>query len=213
MIKGLIFDLDGVLAFSDKYHYKSWKAIADEEGIYFDEVINNRLRGVSRMESLEIILENANKIYSNEEKIELATKKNNLYIKYLDELKPSDIYDDTRKTIEKLIDKGYKLSIGSSSKNTLKILEKTDLLKYFKIIIDGNKITHSKPHPEVFVKACMELQLDPLECLVIEDAISGIDAAKSANIKAVGIGDAAKYEKTDYSIKKISDILMILGEK
>ena len=212
MIKGIIFDLDGVLAFSDKYHYKAWKSIADEEGIYFDEIINNRLRGVSRMESLEIILENSNKYYSKEEKIELATKKNNLYVKYLDELKPSDIYIDTRETLEKLIKEGYKLAIGSSSKNTLKILTKTDLLKYFNTIVDGNRITHSKPHPEVFIKARRELKLEPEECLVIEDAFSGIDAAKNALIKAVGIGDASSYKKADYSIKKLSDIFKIIGE-
>ena len=144
MIKGLIFDLDGVLAFSDKYHYLAWKSIADEEGIYFDEIINNRLRGVSRMESLEIILERANKNYTEEEKVALATKKNNLYVQYLDELKPSDIYLDTRETLEYLINKGYKLAIGSSSRNTLKILTKTDLLHYFDVIVDGNKIKNSK---------------------------------------------------------------------
>lgn len=213
MIKGLIFDLDGVLAFSDKYHYLAWKSIADEEGIYFDEIINNRLRGVSRMESLEIILERANKNYTEEEKVALATKKNNLYVQYLDELKPSDIYLDTRETLEYLINKGYKLAIGSSSRNTLKILEKTDLLKYFIAIVDGNKIKNSKPHPEVFIKAKDELGLNEDECLVIEDAFSGIDAANSANIKSVGIGDAKSYSKTVYPIDKISDLLTILGEK
>ena len=211
MIKGIIFDLDGVLAFSDKYHYKAWKYIADQEGIYFDEVINNRLRGVSRMESLDIILEKASKEYSSEEKITLATIKNNLYVEYLDELKPSDIYLDTRRTLEILIEKVYKLAIGSSSRNTLKILTKTDLLKYFNIIVDGNKIKNSKPHPEVFSKAQMEMGLEKEECLVIEDAFSGIDAAKAAGIKAVGIGDASSYEKCDYKIEKLSDILNIIG--
>ena len=153
MIKGIIFDLDGVLAFSDKYHYKAWKYLADQEGIYFDEVINNRLRGVSRMESLDIILERSTKEYTLEEKIRMATIKNDLYVEYLDELKPSDIFEDTRKTLDILLSKGIKLSIGSSSKNTLKILTKTDLLKYFDIIIDGNKISNSKHHPEVFLKA------------------------------------------------------------
>lgn len=212
MIKGIIFDLDGVLAFSDKYHYKAWKYIADKEGIYFDEIINNRLRGVSRMESLEIVLEKAHKVYTSEEKLELANIKNNLYVEYLDELKPSDIHEDTRKALEKMKTEGLKLAIGSSSKNTLKILTKTDLLKYFDAIVDGNKITHSKPHPEVFIKAKEELNLTNDECLVIEDAFSGIDAAKAANIKAVGIGDAASYDRCDYTINKISDILKLIGE-
>lgn len=211
MIKGIIFDLDGVLAFSDKYHYKAWKFIADQENIYFDEVINNRLRGVSRMESLDIILERANKEYSNEEKLRLATIKNDLYVEYLDELKPEDIFFDTRKTLEILLEKGYKLAIGSSSRNTLKILTKTELLKYFNIIVDGNKISNSKPHPEVFLKAQEELELKKDECLVIEDAFSGVDAAKAAGIKAVGIGDAASYDKCDYHIEKLSDILKIIG--
>lgn len=210
MIKGIIFDLDGVLAFSDKYHYKAWKYIADKEGIYFDEIINNRLRGVSRMESLEIILERANKEYSEEEKINLATIKNNLYVEYLDELKPSDIYLDTRKTLDILKEKGYKLAIGSSSRNTLKILTKTDLLHYFDVIVDGNKIKNSKPHPEVFIKAQEELNLLKEECVVIEDAFSGIDAANSAGITSIGIGDAKGYSKCSHTIDKISDILEII---
>ena len=212
MIKGIIFDLDGVLAFSDKYHYKAWKFIADKEGIYFDEIINNRLRGVSRMESLDIILEKASKEYTEEEKLNLATVKNNLYVEYLDELKPSDIYLDTRKTLDILKEKGIKLAIGSSSKNTLKILTKTDLLHYFDVIVDGNKIKNSKPHPEVFLKAKDELNLEKEECLVIEDAFSGVDAAKDGGIKAVGIGDAASYHRCDYKIEKLSDLLKIIEE-
>ena len=212
-LKAIIFDLDGVLAFSDKYHYKAWKYLADQEGIYFDEVINNRLRGVSRMESLDIILERSSKEYTLEEKIRMATIKNDLYVEYLDELKPSDIFEDTRKTLDILLSKGIKLSIGSSSKNTLKILTKTDLLKYFDIIIDGNKISNSKPHPEVFLKAQEALNLTKDECIVIEDAFSGVDAANAAGIKVAGIGDAMNYHKADFKIEKISDILKLIGDE
>ena len=126
MIKGIIFDLDGVLISTDKFHYQAWKSIADEEGIYFDEQINNRLRGVSRMESLDIILEKANKKYTQEEKEALATKKNNLYRELLSSLSPKDLSKDVKAAIKKLYEDGYHLAIGSSSKNTKYILERLD---------------------------------------------------------------------------------------
>ena len=127
MIKAVIFDMDGVLTFTDKYHYICWKKIADKENIYFDEEINNRLRGVSRMDSLNIILEKANKEYSEDEKIKLAEEKNQYYVECLNELKPSDISDDTRNTLTKLKELGIKLSIASSSKNAKLIGTKTDI--------------------------------------------------------------------------------------
>ena len=209
-IKGFIFDLDGVIVFTDKYHYKAWKTMADEMGIYFDEEINNRLRGVSRMESLEIILENYHgEPLSEEKKIELATKKNDIYRNLLETMTRADVSDEVRNTLDSLHQKGIKVALGSSSKNAKFILEKVELLDAFDAISDGTNITNSKPDPEVFVKAADFIHLKPSECAVVEDAFSGIDAAKSGNMYAVAIGDATNYDKADYKINRFSEILNI----
>lgn len=209
-MKAIIFDLDGVLVFTDKYHYMAWKQIADELGIYFDEQINNRLRGVSRMESLEIILENAGiKEYSMQEKEQLATKKNGIYRKLLEQMTPEDVSEEVRMTLEQLRKRGYKLAIGSSSKNTKYILQKVNLMKMFDVISDGTNIEKSKPDPEVFLKAAAYLDICPQDCAVVEDAKAGIDAAKAGKMLAVGIGEAALYEKTDYGIHSFSDLLKL----
>lgn len=208
--KGVIFDLDGVICFTDKYHYKAWKALADKLGIYFDEKINDRLRGISRMASLEIILERSDKEYSEDEKIKFAEEKNDLYRTLLSEMSPSDIAKEVRETLVKLKGRGLKLAIGSSSKNTPLILAKTDAAKYFDAVSDGNNITHSKPDPEVFLKAAQYLGLSPEDCLVVEDAYSGIDAGIAGNFKTAGIGLASGYAAADYSLKKFSDLLDIV---
>lgn len=210
MKKYVIFDLDGVLCFTDKYHYKAWKALADRLGIYFDEQINNRLRGVSRMASLEIILEKATVAYSQEEKEAFATEKNDLYRELLNEMCPDDVTDEVRQTLVILRERGYKLAIGSSSKNTPLILAKTDLAKYFDAVSDGNNITHSKPDPEVFVKAAEYLGAPCEECFVVEDAVAGIQAGKAANMTTIAIGDAASSNIADYNIKLFKDILSIV---
>ena len=212
MIKGIIFDLDGVLISTDKYHYQAWKSIADEEGIYFDEEINNRLRGVSRMASLEIILEKADKKYTEEEKEALATKKNELYRKLLSSLSPKDLSKDVRNAIKKLYEDGYHLAIGSSSKNTKYILERLDITNAFDFIVDGTMITNTKPDPEVFIKAQEGLNLKKEECIVIEDAKAGIDAAKNGGMIAVGINDASTYEQTDYPIGKLMDLFNVIED-
>lgn len=209
MIKGIIFDLDGVLVFTDQYHYQAWKQIADELGIYFDEEINNRLRGVSRAQSLEIILEKSDHIYSEEEKAKLCEKKNAIYLKLLESLSPKSIPSETIELLEFLKKSEIKLAVGSVSKNAVFILKQCGIYDFFDVVTDGNMITHSKPDPEVFDYARKQLGLKEDECLVIEDATSGIDAAHRAHIKACGIGDAARYEKTDYPITSLKDIIDI----
>lgn len=209
-MKVFIFDLDGVLVSTDKYHYQAWKKIADKEGIYFDEKINDRLRGVSRMDSLEIILERAEKQYTEEEKLALATEKNDLYRDLLKNLTPADRLAGVTETLEKLKEKGYLLAIGSSSRNTPVILSKIGYDGYFDAVSDGNNITKSKPDPEVFEKAAEMLSLPAKECFVVEDSLAGIDAAKAGGFKAIGIGGAAIYTKTDYSINAITDILKLI---
>lgn len=208
--KGIIFDLDGVLVFTDRYHYLAWKEMADGIGVYFDETINNRLRGVSRMASLEIILERYEGApLSDEDKAKLAEKKNGLYVEYLKEMTPADVTDEVRDTLRELRKRGYKLAIGSSSKNAKFILGRVDLTSYFDAISDGTNIVRSKPDPEVFIKASEFLGLEPGECAVVEDAFAGIDAAKDGGMTGVAIGDAVKYERADYRLNTFSDLLGI----
>ena len=138
--KGIIFDLDGVICCTDQYHERAWREMAEESGIYFDPAVSNRLRGVSREESLEIILEHAGKVFSPEEKKKMAEKKNAIYIKLLDRMSPGDLEEDVRSTLEQLRNRGCLLAIGSSSKNTRKILDKIGLGNYFDAVCDGMKL-------------------------------------------------------------------------
>lgn len=209
-VKGCIFDLDGVIVFTDKFHYQAWKRIADEMGIYFDEKINNRLRGISRMDSLEIILENYHGTLTINEKEALAEKKNVVYCELLATMTSKDVMEEVRSTLKTLRDWGCKLAIGSSSKNAKYILEKVELLDYFDAISDGTNITKSKPDPEVFMKAAQFLDENPEDCMVVEDAYAGIDAAKAGGMYAAAIGDATAYEKADFVLHSFRDLLKII---
>ena len=204
--KGIIFDLDGVLLSTDDMHYAAWKSIADELQIPFDRKINDRLRGVSRMESLEIVLEKARRSFSPEEKLELATRKNERYRTLLQSLQPQVVSAEVRDTLARLRAEGRKLAVGSSSKNTKTILRLTELDKYFDAVSDGTNISRSKPDPEVFLKAAEFLGLAPVDCAVVEDAEAGIDAAKAGGFLSIGIGPAAAYPRTDHPIASLSEL-------
>ena len=212
MIKAVIFDLDGVICSTDRYHYKAWKQLADELGVFFNKEINNRLKGVSRTESLDILLEKSEKKYSLEEKQELAKKKNDIYRNLLKNMDVNSVSSDVLKTLYILKRKGIKVAIGSSSKNTMYILERIGLDNCFDAIADGTQITKSKPNPEVFLLAAKKLNLEPNDCVVVEDAKTGIDAANAGGFVPIGINDAADYCETKYRIKKVSDILNIINE-
>lgn len=205
--KGVIFDLDGVICFTDELHYRAWKALADRLNIPFDREINNRLRGVSRMASLEIILEKSEKSYTQQEKEAFAAEKNAIYADSLRTMSEKDVSEDVKNTLKTLKERGIKIAIGSSSKNTPTILKRIGLYDEFDAISDGNNITKSKPDPEVFLKAAEFLHLDPSDCLIVEDAKAGIDAGKAGGFAAAGIGEAAAYEKSDYKLTKLSDLL------
>ena len=207
--KGIIFDLDGVICHTDKYHYQAWKKLADKLGIYFDEKINNRLRGVSRMESLEIILEKSDKTYDEQEKIRFAEEKNSLYKELLQKMTPEDLSQEVKTTLEQLKEKGFNLPIGSSSKNAKFILERIGLSEFFDAVSDGNNITQSKPSPEVFLKAAEYLGLEPGACLVVEDAEAGLQAAVNGGMDCAGIGDASGSSLATYKLNSFKDLLNV----
>ena len=204
--QGIIFDLDGVICSTDEYHYQAWKALADQLGIPFDRTINNRLRGVSRMASLEIVLEKSNKTYSDAEKAQFAETKNVLYRELLGQMSEKDLSGEMRDTLNALRAKGLKLAIGSSSKNTPYILERIGLGDFFDAVSDGNNITRSKPDPEVFTKAAQMLGLEPSACLVVEDAHAGVEAAVNGGFDAAAIGDASGDPRAKFSLKSFADL-------
>jgi beta-phosphoglucomutase len=209
MIKAIIFDLDGVIVSTDGLHYLAWKYVADQEHIYFDESINNRLRGVSRMESLDIILERSNREYSELEKINLARQKNDYYVDLLSSLSPVNILDGVHEVITLIKRKGIPAAIGSSSKNAKRILSQIGLVDAFDVIVDGNDISRSKPDPEVFLLAAKRLNIDPKHCLVVEDAIAGIQAAVTAGMMTFAVGDAQRSAQATYRGEAVSDIITL----
>lgn len=212
MNKAVIFDLDGVIVSTDAYHYKAWKKMADDEQLPFDEKLNHELRGVSRMESLEIILKNADKSnqFTDDEKLAMTNKKNAYYQTLLNDLDESSLLDGAIKTINVLKERNIPIAIASSSKNAKRILDALDLTESFDEIVDGTMIKNSKPDPEVFEKAKNMLGVKSSECFVVEDAVSGIEAAKAANMKAIAVNDARKSTLADYKLDTLDDLLKII---
>lgn len=194
MIKGVIFDLDGVLVSTDEMHYLAWKRLADELGIHgFTRKDNERQRGVSRMASLEIVLEKSDTVYTEEEKVKQAEKKNDYYKELLQQLDDGAVLKGAKEALIKLREMGILIGVGSVSKNTPVILEKTGLLPLIDKVSCGLDITKSKPDPEVFLVAAKKLALPVEECLVVEDAAAGIQAAKAAGMRSLAVGPY--YEK------------------
>jgi beta-phosphoglucomutase len=200
-LQAALFDLDGVIVDTAKYHYLAWKAIADQEGIVFNHEINERLKGVSRMASLDVILEKGSRTYSAEEKLALAEKKNANYVEMIQKLKPEEILEGIPAFLDALRAAGIKTAICSASKNADMILGLLGLKPKFDTIVGGNDTTRSKPDPEVFQVAAQRFKIAPEHCLVFEDALAGVQAAKSAGMKAVGIGEADQLKPADVVYK------------
>ncbi len=200
MVKAVIFDLDGVLVTTDVLHFKAWKQLAEELGIMnFTEADNARQRGVSRMASLEVVLEKSDKVYTEEEKIAFAEKKNTNYVKSLDTLSEKDVLPGVDKFLAFLNEKGIKTAVGSASKNAPLILDKTNLLNRFDAISSGLDTTRSKPDPEVFLIAAKKVNVEPSDCLVVEDSDAGIEAAKAGGMLALAVGEAKNNPLADYA--------------
>lgn len=194
-LRAVIFDLDGVIVSTDELHYRAWKRLADEEGICFGREANQRLRGVSRMASLEIVLERTEREYSPDERAELAARKNGYYRGLLGRLGPGDVLPGAMELLEELKTRGVKVAVASSSRNAPTILERIGLDGYFDATADGNDVTRSKPDPQVFLLAAERLGLPPEECIVVEDAEAGVGAALAGGMKVLGIGYAAGDER------------------
>lgn len=205
-IKALIFDLDGVIVDTAKYHYIAWKKIANDMGFEFSEHDNERLKGVSRMTSLEILLEIGKKILSDAEKHHIAEIKNNIYLSYITKMEPDEILPGVEAFLKDAKKQSFKLAIGSASKNTPIILERIGLTKLFDAIVDGNVISNAKPDPEVFLKGAELLEVKPQECIVFEDSVAGIEAAKRGNMFSVGIGNANTLKSSDLVISSFENL-------
>lgn len=209
-MKGIIFDLDGVIIHTDHFHYLAWKKMCDQFRLSFDKELNQQLRGVSRTKSLEIILKHNQKDFSEDQKKLMTDIKNNFYKEFLSNLSSDDLDEDVKKTISALKNKGHKLAIGSSSRNAKFILKKIGLLDVFDTISDGTNIEKSKPNPEVFIKAAQGLGLKNEACIVIEDAVAGLEAAKTCGMIAIGYNDAKDSELSDYKLDKFSDLVDLI---
>lgn len=206
MIKAVIFDLDGVLISTDELHYRAWKALADRLGVSFDRAQNDRCRGISRMASLDIVLERSPVEYTLSEKEALAAEKNDNYRAMLASLSPADVPEGVAPTLALLRQRGYRLALASASRNAPLILERTGLGEYLDAVADGNCVTRSKPDPEVFQVAAEKLGVAPGDCAAVDDALAGIEAARAAGMFAVGYGDSAAARAGDANLEKFTDL-------
>lgn len=212
MIKAAIFDLDGVLVTTDSLHYEAWKRLGKEIGITnFTKADNVRQRGISRMASLEILLEKTAVKYTNAEKEELAERKNNYYKQSLEGLNEKDVLSGAREILEFLRKHGIKTAVGSASKNASMILEKTGLFPFLDAVVCGLDVTKSKPDPEVFLKAAQKLGEVPENCIVFEDADAGVEAAKRGKMFAFAVGAARENKIADLSAESLNSVAKLIG--
>lgn len=204
-IKGLIFDLDGVLVTTEHNHFVAWKNTAEILGIPFNEEDNEQLKGISRVDSLKKILELGQKTISEEVFNELLTKKNEFYLNSISNINQSNLLPGVLPLLEKSNLHGLKCAVGSSSKNARFILSKLQIDTYFSVIVDGNDVSFPKPHPEVFIKGAELMGLFPSECIVFEDAQSGVQAAKAGGFKAIGVGNPALMDFVDSYLPNLNE--------
>lgn len=205
-LRGCIFDLDGVIVDTAKYHFMAWRRLAKELGFEFTLEDNEALKGVSRMASLEILLAKGGVSVSEKEKELLATRKNGWYVEFISGMKPDEILPGSVKLLKNLRKEGILTAIGSASKNAGTILDGIGLREMFDVIVDGNKISKAKPDPEVFLKGALEMRLAPSQCIVFEDARAGIEAAIAGGMKCVGVGSPDQLGRANIVIPDLRKI-------
>ncbi|WOD42856.1 beta-phosphoglucomutase [Hwangdonia lutea] len=203
---GIIFDLDGVIVDTAKYHFLAWKHLADDLGFEFTEAHNELLKGVSRVRSLEILLDIGKMKLSEEKKQEILISKNEDYLSYITKMGPEEILPGVTELLDTLDGLGIQYVLGSASKNATLILKKVNLFDRFTGIVDGNSVSKAKPDPEVFLLGAKMLNLKPEKCIVFEDAIAGVEAANAANMISLGIGDKQTLHKADFNFKDLTEI-------
>ena len=204
--KAVIFDLDGVLVDTASYHYLAWKRLAEERRIPFTPEDNERLKGVSRMASLEILLSLGDLVVSEAEKSQLAERKNTWYVEMIEGLTQESLLPGAERLLRQLQVDGVKIALGSASKNAARILEKLEISDYFDARIDGTRVSHAKPDPEVFLLAAKSVGVGPVDCLVFEDAPAGVEAAKRAGMHVVGIGKQKNLPLADWILRSLDEI-------
>ncbi|AUC23665.1 beta-phosphoglucomutase [Polaribacter sejongensis] len=206
MKKGFIFDLDGVIVDTAKYHYLAWKKLANELGFEFTKEQNELFKGVSRKRCLEILLEIGNRTATQEEFDTWMIEKNVDYLKYIENMDASEILPDVPKVLAFLKEQNIPIALGSASKNAQPILEKVGLLHYFDAIVDGNNVTKAKPDPEVFLLAAKQLGVNATDCVVFEDAVAGVEAANAAKMISIGIGDDKILSEAKHNFNDFTEI-------
>lgn len=204
--KGFIFDLDGVIVDTAKYHFLAWRKLANSLGIDFTEIQNEQLKGVSRVKSLEKILNWGNKTVSEAEFNRLMAEKNEDYLSYIYKMDASEILPDVHRVLNLLKEHHQGIALGSASKNAKLILEKVNLLDYFEVVVDGNSVTKAKPDPEVFLNAANRLEITPENCIVFEDAVAGVEAANAAKMISIGIGSKSVLDHSKHVYKDFTEI-------
>ena len=217
---GVIFDLDGVIVDTAKYHFLAWKDLANHLGFEFTEAHNELLKGVSRVRSLEILLDIGKVELSEEKKQEFLVSKNEEYLKYITKMGPEEILPGAKELLDTLDGLGIRYVLGSASKNAPLILKQVNLFERFSGIVDGNSVSKAKPDPEVFLIGAKKLNLKPEQCVVFEDAIAGVEAANKANMISIGIGDEQTLHEADFNFNDLTEVsssfikeLMIRKEK
>jgi len=201
-----IFDLDGVIVDTAKYHFLAWKRLTDQLGIHFTEEDNERLKGVSRMASLDIILELGNLNPDESRKLEYATLKNNWYIDYISKMTPDEILPGCLAFINELRNANIRVAIGSASKNTPMILKRVGIKELFDAVADGNNVSKAKPNPEVFLKAAEMVRVKPGKCVVFEDAVAGVQAALNAGMICIGVGSPKILTEAHFVVTGLKDM-------
>ena len=205
MIKACIFDLDGVIVDTARYHFLAWTRLAKELNIPFSEQDNERLKGVSRMDSLDILLSLGGLHPDQQEKAKLAARKNEWFVEYIDSMGRDEMYPGVERLIAALKDLGQRIGLASSSRNAPQVVRSLGIAEAFDVIIDGTMVTHAKPNPEIFLLASSRLDVPPVRCVVFEDAVAGVEAALAAGMKCVGVGSKDQLGRANIVVRKTGD--------